>query len=527
MNSEPSFGKVRSLLWPIHRFELKRLVPLFFLYALICFNYNILKIEKDSLVITAVGSGAEALPFLKVWGILPMALLTMFIFTKLFNRFSQEKVFYIMTGGFLSFFLVFISLLYPLRDTIHPHALADRIQTYLPQGFSGLIALFRNWPYTLFYIMSELWGTAIMSVLFWGFVNEISSIKDAKRFYGILLVGANLATIGSAKLTRFFTSHVAYSSWMPSLAPEEKTTTLTVVAVTLVALLAIALFRWYHVAVVAKDPSLKFHHIPHVPRTNKTKMGLRKSFSFIAKSPYLIFIAVVVIAFYLTNHMTEVIWKDQVKRFYPDPTSFKAYTANVHLTIGILSAITGLFFCGPLIRRLGWTLNALMTPLIMFVTGFFFFAIIIWKDAPTLHRYTSFIGLSPLALGVLFGTIQNILSRGCKYTFFDATKEIAFIPLSRESKLKGKAAIDGIGSRLGKSGGAILQQGLLVIFGSISATVPIVALLLLVVTLGWVSATQALGRRFNRITSESEATPEVEGSGTPLTDSPSGTKATI
>ena len=32
--------------------------------------------------------------------------------------------------------------------------------------------------------MSELWGTAIMSVLFWAFANEVMTVKDAKRFYG-------------------------------------------------------------------------------------------------------------------------------------------------------------------------------------------------------------------------------------------------------------------------------------------------------------------------------------------------------
>ncbi|NGX35407.1 MAG: ADP,ATP carrier protein 1, partial [Candidatus Anoxychlamydiales bacterium] len=53
------FGKVRSLLWPIHNFELKKLLPMLLMFFGISFNYTILRDMKDTLVITAGGSGAE------------------------------------------------------------------------------------------------------------------------------------------------------------------------------------------------------------------------------------------------------------------------------------------------------------------------------------------------------------------------------------------------------------------------------------------------------------------------------------
>ena len=104
--SREEFSRWRLFLWPIHRWEIKKFVPLLILYALICFNYCLLKAAKDALVITANSSGAAVLPFIKIWAILPMALLVTYLFTRLFNRFSQEKVFYIMIGSFLSFFAI-------------------------------------------------------------------------------------------------------------------------------------------------------------------------------------------------------------------------------------------------------------------------------------------------------------------------------------------------------------------------------------------------------------------------------------
>lgn len=201
------FGKWRSFFWPIHRWELKKFLPLFFMFTLIAFNYNILRAFKDSMVVTASNSGAETIPFIKVWAILPSAILLTYIFTRLANRYSREKVFYIMMILFLSFFFIFAFVLFPAQDYLHPHALADKLQALLPAGFKGLIALFRNWTFTLFYVMAELWSTAILSVLFWGFANEVTSVGEARRYYGLLTIGGNFAGIGAGLAASTFATN--------------------------------------------------------------------------------------------------------------------------------------------------------------------------------------------------------------------------------------------------------------------------------------------------------------------------------
>lgn len=498
------FSRLRSFLWPIHKREFKKFFPLLIIFALICLNYSILKAAKDTLVITAQGSGAEAIPFIKVWVILPMALLVTYLFTRLFNRYSQEKLFYIMIGGFLAFFVLFAFVLYPLRDIIHPHTASDRLQAILPQGFQGMISIFRNWSYTLFYVMSELWGTAIMAVLFWGFTNEITTVKEAKRYYGILGVGANIAAIFSGQITIMLSTQAFNCSSI--FGPDRWGQSLGLVTSVVVAagLLTMGIFRWYHVRVINRDPNMKEIQNNQVKQKKGMKFGMRKNFAYLAKSKYLILIAILVVGFNVAINMVEIIWKDQIKQLYPNPNEFNAYMGKVLTAIGSVSVFVSLFLCSNLIRRLGWTFSALVTPVALLITGAFFFSFILFKESSILTGWSAALGLTPLALGVLFGTIQNVFSRACKYTLFDTTKEIAFIPLSPESKLKGKAAIDGVGSRLGKSGGSIIHGGLLMLFGSISVSTPYVGLILLAVVIGWIGAVQSLGRRFNRLATQDQ-----------------------
>ncbi len=517
----PEFGWLRRLFWPIHRIEIKKFLPMFLIYSLIVFNYSLLRAAKDSLLITAPQSGAMVIPYIKVWLILPMAFLSTLIFTRLSNKYNREKVFYIMMSSFIAFFFIFGFILYPLQNHLHPHLLADKFQKYLPVGMQGLVAIFRNWTYSLFYVMSELWGTLIMHVLFWGFANEVTSVKEAKRFYSILGVGANLATICAGFIGILLSSEYLYSKiffatdrWGQSLM------SITSVIV-IIGFVILILYRWlthttFQKEIVESHPmsdsqagdslgeasSMKNSQRGN-SKPNPIKMGMRKNFAYLAKSKYLICIAILVLAYNLSLNLVEVIWKDQVLQLCPYPADYNIYMDKVLIYIGVTSAIFGFFFCGQVIRRFGWATGAYLTPIILFISGMLFFTTLFWKDHHFIQSAGLFFGCTPLALCVFLGAIQNTLSRASKFTFFDITKEIAFIPLSPESKLKGKAAIDGVGSRLGKSGGSVFHQSLLMFFGTIAMSTPFVAVILALVFGAWMWAVRSLGFQFAELSPDS------------------------
>lgn len=503
-----SFGRWRNALWPVHAYELKKLIPMLLIFFLIFFDYNILRIMKDTMVVTARSSGAEVIPFIKVWVMFPGAILFTYLFTHMSNRLKRERVFYWMLSIFLGYFLLFMIVLYPAREYIHPHATADALELMLPAGFKGFIAMFRNWTFTTFYVMAELWSNIILSLLFWGFANQVTRIGEAKRFYGLFGIGANFSGI-AAGTTSAWLSGKQFNSSLPFGSDAWEQSMIVLISLVLVGgLAAMAIFRWLNTRVLT-DP--RFYDSSEGRKADEVrgKISMRESIKYLLKSRYMICIAIIVVAYNIVINLVEVLWKYQMRELYPSPSEYNLYMSNITTIIGILATLTALFVSGNSLRKGGWTFTAILTPLIFLVTSIGFFAFFFAKGDMS-DLVMDVFGATPLAIVVFFGSVQNIFSRAAKYTVFDATKEMAFVPLSPADQLKGKPIIDGIGSRLGKSGGSIIYQGLLLTFASITASAPYVAGFLLLTIGVWMSAVRTLGKKFNILTGVTPSTKPIE-----------------
>ncbi len=470
-----------------------------FLFFFINFNYTILRDTKDALIVTAPGSGAEAIPFLKVWGVLPFAILFMLLYAKLSNVLSKTRLFYTTISIFITFFALFALVLYPMRDVLHPTEAADKLQAFLPKGFSGLVALFRNWTYALFYIMSELWGSVAVSLLFWGFANDTTRVSESKRFYAMFGLGANLAMLFSGPAIVYFSD---IRSKLPAgVDPWGVSLNYMLTLVVLSGFITMGVYWWINKNVLT---DARFYDPNELKKAKKEKpkMPLKESFAFLAKSKYLGCLAILVIGYGIAINLVEVTWKGQLKLQYPNPNEYSAFMGYFSTVTGIVTILMMLFVGGNVIRRFGWGVGALFTPVVLLITGIGFFSFVIFRDSLT--AFIAMLGSTPLMLAVLFGTAQNIMSKSSKYSLFDPTKEMAYIPLDQESKVKGKAAIDVVGARFGKAGGSLIQQGLIIALGSLAAITPYVAGILFLIIFAWIGASKSLSKQFGKLNAEKE-----------------------
>ena len=83
-----------------------------------------------------------------------------------------------------------------LAQSLHLHGVADGLAAWLPAGLAGGVGMLRNWLFTLFYCMSELWGDVVLSLLFWGLANETTALQDASLLYPLFGIGANMGQVG-------------------------------------------------------------------------------------------------------------------------------------------------------------------------------------------------------------------------------------------------------------------------------------------------------------------------------------------
>lgn len=493
MKANKEFSRLRGIFFPIYAYELKKIIPLGLILFFALFNHYCLKNLKDSLVVT--NAGAEAIAFIKLFGVPPFAIICMLLYTKISDRLKNEYLFYATLGFFVSFFVIFTLVLYPCREFIHPSAeTVAQLQIAYPFAY-WFFAIWGVWSYALFFIFAELWSSFILTLLFWQFVNQITELKEAKRVY------AFLALLGQGAVTLSGYIGVLASNIHDKVAattdPWQVTLYWLVGTVLVSSLLSMYLYHWIYKNVLT-DP--RFYNKPHLPGVKvktKEKSSVWKSLKMVCHSPYLGLIALLVLCYGISDNIIENFWKHELGQRYTNINEYNTFMSNYTMVYGFLSMII-LVVAGNVFRRFRWGVGAILTPLIMTVGGILLFIPMIAKEF--------FLNLGMLisyqSLVVSIGVVVMVLDKAFKMSFFDISKEMAFIPLNEELKVKGKAIVDVFGYRFGKSGGSGLQVILLTLvsaFSGIQATYSDIAIyafiIFLLCSFVWLIAVLRLSRR--------------------------------
>jgi AAA family ATP:ADP antiporter len=420
----------------------------------------------------------------------------MLLYAKMSNLLSRPKLFYTTIGSFLAFFFLFTFVLYPFREQLMPNESADWLLEQLGPSRSHWVAIYRYWMNSLFYVFADLWGVVVINLLFWTFANQICSIPEAKRFYTLFSAAGDLGAVVSAPV-------IWHSEWLSHGRGFDTTVNYVLIYTLFVGVTVMGLYYMTNRYIVNQ----RSHQAPE-PQKPKTKLSLVESFKMILRSGYLMNLSIIVISYSLALNLIEVFWKANLKLAYPNPSDYYSFMSYFSLSTGLVSVVVTVLAAGYVIRRFGWHVSAQITPVLVCLSGLIFF--VVFHQQHALEAWFQWMGTTPLLFLAYFGALQSILSRTCKYAFLDPTKEMAYIPLDEESKVKGKAAVDVMASRLGKSGSSWMQAGLIefVGSGSVLSITGYITPIILATGAVWSHAVYVLNQKFTKRSHQNQAETE-------------------
>ncbi|MBP6986129.1 MAG: NTP/NDP exchange transporter [Alphaproteobacteria bacterium] len=494
-----NFSKVRAFLWPIHGFEMAKFMPMGLMMFCVLFNYTALRTAKDSLMIT--GCGAEVIPFLKGWIILPLSALFVAGYSKLLNRYSQQSLFYGIISTFLIFFTIFTFYIHPNRELLHPDPAYIEAMKLEHPHFQHLIALYGSWSYATFYLFAESWSAIALGLLFWQFANEITSTKEAKRFYGMLAFLGHFALIAAGYMAMYFCDISASTDGdlnINSLDAWSEYLKLTVVVVNLCGFTIMGLYWWMQNHVLIKPQYMPAKHESKAAKP-KVKMTVMEGFAHVFRSKYIGLISLLVFGYAFTMNLLGLMWKNQVKLQYPEALDYAHFMGSFYMATGFIT-VTILFFFKGVVSNFGWLRGAIITPMAILITSVLFFAFIFYQDS--LSPLMALYGVTPLLMAVWISTFQQFMSKSCKYSLFDPTKEMAYIPLDPVLRSKGKAAVDVTGHLFSKASGGYFTGIILMVTaaGDLMSVAPLFACAVMIVLAVWVWAVLALNKEYTTLT---------------------------
>jgi AAA family ATP:ADP antiporter len=105
---------------------------------------------------------------------------------------------------------------------------------------------------------------------------------------------------------------------------------------------------------------------------------------------------------------------------------------------------------------------------------------------------------------ILLGSIHVICSLGIKYTLFGPNKELAYMSLNANLRDQGKATVDMIGERTGKTLSAFLQSSLLMLIPGLTYELltPIFFCIFIFVLIIWIVTIHFLNKEQLRVSNQ-------------------------
>lgn len=446
-------------------------VCMFTIFLLLNLNFAILRSVRTTLAVSDLGGGAHWVPTFEILGALPGAFIMTWGLAKLLKRFSIERVFFTTLAVFLGFFLLFSTLIYPFLHTLK---LSNESGHILLPALS-----------MLFYTMSELWKPALGVILFWGLVNQYLPAAQAKKLYAPLMLGGSVGSILSSPLISVCTSETLWG--LPSSSPEHWKYSFNAIT-GVVVVIGIATAGLYHLLWKEFNRS-DFKTNSEESASEEERLTHGKVLSCL-KDPKLRLLSWIVVADYFAYSLGEVIFLGLAKMLYTNPSDYCNFMGTLSMWSGVLTFLSSLLIAPYFLQNHKWVISALVTPVCLLITESLFFISIKSQNSMIL----GWTHMEWLSLVVFLGAVQYCLCRGMKYSFFDASKELAYVYMPSKIRMNGKLVVDGLSARVGRGTSSLLSLALLSLTGGVIASAFASSIIAIGFTISWIISTVKLGK---------------------------------
>ena len=444
------FAKVARFLWGnMSEEELKKFSILSGAYFFLIGSYWLLRVMKDSVFSVLVDYRQQ--PFAKMVSLFVVIGVVLF-YNKLVNIFKRNTLFYIIA---LFFGVGFITLGYLIS---HPYLVSLPADSTFLSFIPGKIL---GW---FIYCFIESFGS-LMPALFLAIVASSTTTESAKRGYGMMFCFAQL---GSLVGTSFVAHHVKPLGFGILFA----------IGGILISMLPLFMKKYMKIAVfLDEDKSGK---------EQKSKTGILEGLKLIATHPYIAGILVVTVVYEVISTIVEFQMGICATQIYPVALDggagfawFKALNGVYVAGLSLAFALLGTSF---FMRKFGLKFCLIMFPAMIGITIAILFGLYIFGAS-----------LNVLMWG-FFAAV--VVFKGLSYTLNNPSKEVIYIPTSKDVKFKAKSWIDGFGGRTSKTVGSTVTATL---GGNLSTLIVVGSFISLGIVAFWIFVAAFVGNKFNEL----------------------------
>ncbi|MGC8926628.1 MAG: Npt1/Npt2 family nucleotide transporter [Myxococcota bacterium] len=327
-----------------------------------------------------------------------------------------------------------------------------------------------NYIYPALYVFVEIAGSLLI-VPFWTFANEIFTSREAKRLFGIIGAGGVLANVAAGGFTKLIVHYIGTENLLLICS----------------VILVIACGTIY---IVSKQ--VETINISLTQEQKKGTQNILRDIANIFSEDYTRKIALIVIVMAIVITSVDYQFKIQARNSFTKENSLTEFLAMFVFSTGIIACIIQFFITGRFVNKYG------------------IFA--------ALFTLPVFIGLG-LSVFVFYSTLLAIgISQASnymfRYTVWDSTFQMLYIPIPQRKRNSSKAIIDGVFKQLSNG-----IAGIILIF-MVKGPRILLLFLMIFMALTWIVLLIRLRKNYMQVLFESlqRKRIDLEETGFPIND---------